>query len=241
MMSESPPATAERETLYRWELLVRLDGERRKEAVQDLAEVYGSNCYFCGQALDLEHATDIHHLDYNQRNNKWANLRLTHHGCNSADPNKPGRVGRPQSPHEREREKAAVGVELQAQEKPVSIVLNEEYEDAFRRFVVTRVSSYGPDPGPDDFIFLLPRNILPAAAEWTGANPKTLYPYLAKMTNPENGFLTTTPYRKTGKSILTYKKPEYYEMDLEEILRRHPKRGLRTYLGAVGVDNQLSP
>ena len=218
------------ETKFYWEILARLRGTAQTEAKEYIASRDGKKCWKCtATEADLT-ILEFHHLDRDGHQNRRWNLRLVHHPCNTAIYHQFQRGFPRFSGRERARETSGLPSEALDESKPATVVLNEEYEEAYRRYIVFRLVHYGPDPEPPDMEFLVRRNLHAAACEWTGCNPKTGYPYLAKITNPENGFIMESPWRRSGRKILVFRRPEYYELTVDEIARRHPKQGLRMTL-----------
>jgi 5-methylcytosine-specific restriction endonuclease McrA len=96
-MSDVQPATAiqgrenawqqedRKKILHKWELLVRLRGNSKRIAKEYLAERDGRRCQLCKMMVqDIHRELELDHIDADQRNNRWWNLRLAHHSCNSA-------------------------------------------------------------------------------------------------------------------------------------------------------------
>lgn len=183
-------------------------------------------CFFCHKLEDFGGIT-VHHQDNNEEHNDPDNLSPACWDCNRKEGNIV-RLRKKAEVRERERETIRSGNYSASQEaRPEILELNEEYETLYRRYMISHLLAYGRDPEPDDFHQLVRKNLHPAACEEVGCNPKTGYSYLARMVNPINGFIKEEPWRESGRRILIFRTPEYYNLETDEIEKLHPKAGLR--------------
>lgn len=195
-----------------WSLEQGLDGMRLK-------------CDFCKNVMDFSQIT-IHHKDGDESHNELPNLAPA---C-WEDNRKEGwmvrrRKAAQASKSEKENLSAGIGNESDV-DKPTVVQLNEDYEPEVRRFVIEHISRFGILPDEKAIPFLHPKVVRDAAAEWSGANPKTCYPYFGKMVNPINGFLAVK--KRFGLKYLAFRYEDHYALSPEEIMKLYPKEGRRT-------------
>lgn len=182
-------------------------------------------CEYCKVVMDFSQIT-VHHRDGEESHNELPNLAPA---C-WEDNRKEGwmvrrRKAAQASKSERENLSAGIGSESDEQ-KPTVVQLNEDYEPEVRLFVIEHISKFGLDPGEKAIPFLNPKVVRDAAAEWSGANPKTCYPYFGKMLNPINGFVKVE--KKFGKKYLTFRHADHFKLTPNELMEMFPKAGRRT-------------
>ncbi len=171
---------------------------------------------------------DLHHsLPLGSRGcNRLEALHLAHHEHNRQIGPAKWPLEGVQREQERENPGQGIGPTFAASVETI-LQKNEEGEPAFREFVTELILRIGPSPKGAGLQNLRPNFVLSAGAEWSGMNPKTCYPYLNKMTNPINGFLRIRTDQSTKARYLGFRFELYYELEAKEILKLHPKEGLR--------------
>lgn len=171
--------------------------------------------------IEIEKFLTPHHGEKGPSDHHLSNIRAFCWPCNRAAGG---------STQHREREKniaQGIGEPPESADEVARRIneMNETAEPAFREFVIEQIQKFGRRPVDKVLDYLKPSELVYAGSEWTGANPKTCYPYLARMTNKINGFIDIAKHKPTNRRYLTFRHDDLWEMEIKEIMKLYPKGG----------------